>query len=97
MNMSRVETWWVVVTSHLLEDCSHPHIRMREWSAEAVCVLIQVSTGLGSQVPDPAAVFSVGTIKISSVSEIFTRLVSLEVLLNVPTLSEDLSVGLSTV
>ena len=62
VNMSRVETWWVVVTSHLLEDCSHPHIRMREWSAEAVCVLIQVSTGLGSQVPDPAAVFSVGTI-----------------------------------
>ena len=42
VNMQRVETWWVSVTSHLLEACSHPHTRMREWSAEAVCVLIQV-------------------------------------------------------
>ena len=33
----------VSVTSHLLEACAHPHTRMREWAAEAVCVLIQAS------------------------------------------------------
>ena len=43
VNMARVETWWVGVTSHLLEACSHPHTRMREWAGEAVCVLIQAS------------------------------------------------------
>ena len=25
VNMQRVETWWVSVTSHLLEACAHPH------------------------------------------------------------------------
>ena len=43
VNLGRVESWWVVVTSHLLESCSHPHARMREWAAEAVCLLIQAS------------------------------------------------------
>merc|ERR1719300_2343339 len=43
VNIGRVETFWVRLTSHLLEGCSHPHSRMREYSVEAVCVLIQCS------------------------------------------------------
>ena len=49
VNMDRVETWWVSVTSHLLEACAHPHSRMREWAAEAVCVLIQASLRHGHE------------------------------------------------
>ena len=41
VNMGRVELFWRPVTSHLLEASSHPHSKLREWSADAVCVLIQ--------------------------------------------------------
>ena len=41
VNMARVELFWRSVTSHLLEASSHPQTKMREWSADAVCVLIQ--------------------------------------------------------
>jgi len=43
VNLGRVEVIWRATTSHLLEACSHPHGRMREWGGEAVCVLIQTS------------------------------------------------------
>jgi len=43
VNLGRVEVIWRATTSHLLEACSHPHSRMREWGGEAVCVLIQTS------------------------------------------------------
>jgi len=43
VNLGRVEVIWRATTSHLLEACSHPHARMREWGGEAVCVLIQTS------------------------------------------------------
>merc|ERR1719187_766456 len=43
VNLGRVEVIWRASTSHLLEACSHPHARMREWGGEAVCVLIQTS------------------------------------------------------
>merc|ERR1719392_172388 len=43
VNLGRVEVIWRATSSHLLEASSHPHTRMREWSAEAVCVLIQAS------------------------------------------------------
>ena len=43
VNLGRVEVTWRPVTSHLLEACSHPHPRMREWGGEALCVLVQTS------------------------------------------------------
>ena len=43
VNLGRVEVTWRAVTSHLLEACSHPHARMREWGGEALCVLIQTA------------------------------------------------------
>ena len=43
VNMCRIETIWVKITCHLLEACSHPHGKMREWGGEALCNLIQAS------------------------------------------------------
>ena len=43
VNLGRVEVIWRASTSHLLEACSHPHARMREWGGEALCVLIQTA------------------------------------------------------
>ena len=43
VNMNRIETIWVKITCHLLEACSHPHSKMREWGGEALCNLIQAA------------------------------------------------------
>jgi hypothetical protein len=43
VNLGRVEVTWRAVTTHLLEACSHPHARMREWASEALCVLLQTA------------------------------------------------------
>ncbi|XP_037071265.1 protein MON2 homolog [Pollicipes pollicipes] len=39
VNLDRVEVFWRPLTSHLLDACQHPHLRMREWGAEAVTTL----------------------------------------------------------
>ncbi|XP_055928988.1 protein MON2 homolog isoform X2 [Argiope bruennichi] len=43
VNLFRVEVLWRPVTNHLLEVCQHPHIRMREWGAEAVTFLVKAA------------------------------------------------------
>ncbi|XP_023214026.1 protein MON2 homolog isoform X4 [Centruroides sculpturatus] len=43
VNLNRVEVLWKPVSSHLLEVCQHPHIRMREWGAEAVTYLVKAA------------------------------------------------------
>ena len=43
VNLGRVEVLWRAVTSHLLEACSQPHPRMREWGGEAITVLIHTA------------------------------------------------------
>ena len=43
VNLGRVEVTWRPATSHLLEVCSHPHVRMREWGGEAVCYLVRAA------------------------------------------------------
>lgn len=43
VNLSRVQVLWRPITNHLLEVCHHPHIRMREWGAEAVTYLIKAA------------------------------------------------------
>lgn len=41
--MSRIEVLWRPLTSHLLEVCQHPHIRMREWGVEAITYLVKAA------------------------------------------------------
>jgi len=55
VNLGRVEVIWRATTSHLLEACSHPHARMREWGGEAVCVLIQTSLRYQHSPPLPSS------------------------------------------
>ncbi|KAL0268714.1 UNVERIFIED_CONTAM: hypothetical protein PYX00_010542 [Menopon gallinae] len=43
VNLHRVEVFWRPLTSHLLEVCQHPHIRMREWGVEAITYLLKVA------------------------------------------------------
>lgn len=43
VNLFRVDVLWRPVTNHLLEVCQHPHIRMREWGAEAVTFLVKAA------------------------------------------------------
>ncbi|PIK54493.1 hypothetical protein BSL78_08627 [Apostichopus japonicus] len=43
VNLPRMESWWRPVTAHLLEVCQHSHVKLREWSAEAVTDLITSS------------------------------------------------------
>lgn len=43
VNLPRMECWWRPVTAHLLEVCQHSHVKLREWSAEAVTDLITAS------------------------------------------------------
>ncbi|XP_076369562.1 mon2 homolog, regulator of endosome-to-Golgi trafficking isoform X2 [Tachypleus tridentatus] len=43
VNLARVEVLWRPLTNHLLEVSQHPHIRMREWGAEAVTYLVKVA------------------------------------------------------
>ncbi|XP_070557537.1 protein MON2 homolog isoform X2 [Ptychodera flava] len=43
VNLPRIEILWSPVTGHLLEVCQHPHLRMREWGAEAVTALIKAA------------------------------------------------------
>lgn len=43
VNLHRIEVFWRILTSHLLEVCQHPHIRMREWGVEAVTYLLKVA------------------------------------------------------
>ena len=43
VNLGRVEATWRRVTAHLLEACSHPHPRLREWGGEAVTVLVHTA------------------------------------------------------
>lgn len=38
-----MESWWKPVTAHLLEVCQHSHVKLREFSAEAVTDLITSS------------------------------------------------------
>ena len=45
VNMPRMEVFWRPVSAHLLEICSHPHTRMREWGAEAVTSLVKAAIG----------------------------------------------------
>ncbi|XP_071784170.1 protein MON2 homolog isoform X2 [Asterias amurensis] len=51
VNMSRMEVLWRPVTAHLLEVCSHPHVRMRGWGAEAVTALVKASLGFKHEPP----------------------------------------------
>lgn len=41
VNLSRVDVLWRPITNHLLEVSQHPHIKMREWGAEAVTMLVK--------------------------------------------------------
>ena len=43
VNLDRVEVFWRPLTSHLLDACQHPHLRMREWGAEAVTTLTRAA------------------------------------------------------
>ncbi|XP_071818357.1 protein MON2 homolog isoform X3 [Apostichopus japonicus] len=43
VNLPRMESWWKPVTAHLLEVCQHSHVKLREFSAEAVTDLITSS------------------------------------------------------
>ena len=43
MNLDRVEVFWRPLTSHLLDACQHPHLRMREWGAEAITTLTRAA------------------------------------------------------
>lgn len=43
VNLHRIEVFWRPLTSHLLEVCQHPHIRMREWGVEAITYLLKVA------------------------------------------------------
>lgn len=31
VNLNRIEIVWKPITTHLLEVCHHPHVKMREW------------------------------------------------------------------
>ncbi|XP_054162002.1 protein MON2 homolog isoform X2 [Oppia nitens] len=41
VNLNRIDVIWKQMTSHFLEVCAHPHIKMREWGVEALCNLVK--------------------------------------------------------
>ncbi|KAJ6640307.1 Protein MON2 like [Pseudolycoriella hygida] len=43
VNLPRIEVLWRPLTSHFLEVCQHPHIRMREWGVEAITYLVKAA------------------------------------------------------
>ncbi|RWS27584.1 protein MON2-like protein, partial [Leptotrombidium deliense] len=43
VNINRCDIFWKLLTSHLLEVCQHPHLKMREWGAEALTSLVKTA------------------------------------------------------
>ncbi|RWS16388.1 protein MON2-like protein [Dinothrombium tinctorium] len=43
VNISRCDIIWKPLTSHLLDVCQHPHLKMREWGAEALTSLVKTA------------------------------------------------------
>src|SRR4051794_24051158 len=41
VNIHRIDVIWKQLMSHLLEVSRHPHIKMREWGAEAITSIVK--------------------------------------------------------
>ena len=55
VNLPRIDVVWKGLAAHLLDVCRHPHLKMREWGADAltrlVVAVVSVNTADGSQAP----------------------------------------------
>lgn len=51
VNLFRVDVLWRPITNHLLEVSQHPHIKMREWGAEAVTMLVKSGLNHKYEIP----------------------------------------------
>ncbi|EFO21823.2 hypothetical protein LOAG_06662 [Loa loa] len=40
-NLARLEVFWRPVTAHLIEVSGHPYVKLREWGAQALTVLVK--------------------------------------------------------
>lgn len=59
VNLPRIDIVWKSLSSHLLDVCRHPHLKMREWGADALTRLVVAvvsvnDADVSDQVPAPS-------------------------------------------